>query len=744
MRSLARLFAVLSLIIASLFLAPVATAQEPQTTLRPFAQLHILSFRLEAVRYENTDSPSPSVIIYGVVQNNANMPYALRADTFRGTQLTSGSSVFTSAGYTFANGMRPGQEGSFSNLNLGPGVGRLIAFRYRLRGPLRPDGYMWTLRNQTESGSGTSNQAIPGPVLPKPLPASQLPTPPAVALRSEKSVAGDGSFVALGPWRIRLDEVAYGNGGPGRNTGLTTVMATLQNTFDTDRVLTRASLSSRIMQSSGESTLSGANWANNSTTWTQLVVRPGESVALQLTHYLPDAPAQHRARHWTLAIAEHAGTPRSVTLNLPQPDKGPYPDTSRPPIAQLPPPPASPPSPPPPPPSEPNPPPTTPSPPQPQPTYDAPAAPTPNPGAEQAMRALEGEWTFGTQGTITLRYEGGLLVGQLRGNGLNGHVDAVKLTIDAQGKLTGTVQRPMQPPWQMWMTAVWTASADGQRLQGQNSPVHMPNAPPANIDARRKAATPPPTTTPGPTTPQPPAPSADLSRFTGEFSTSRGDRLTFSTEGGQLIGRAVGENRQAKETLTLAPSGAGRFTGQWREMTMNGLEAGQVSLSFLESGDGFSGDVRWTAGPMGPPIQYTGSRRGPADAAPSAASTAAGAGGFQSTAYLDMKVDRVTRSAEGIRVLLTTRNAEDVRKGIGHDTQDYSIMGSNGVEYRSDGNLYSHEGPMLNTTVWMAKDAQAPVAYQFRNVPAGVTATRMILRERYGDRRTTTLTLPAA
>jgi len=127
---------------------------------------------------------------------------------------------------------------------------------------------------------------------------------------------------------------------------------------------------------------------------------------------------------------------------------------------------------------------------------------------------------------------------------------------------------------------------------------------------------------------------------------------------------------------------------------------------------------------------------------PTSTPTASGADGFKPTAYLEMKVDRVSRNGSGIQVSLTGRSTDDVRRGVGHDIQDYAIVGSNGVEYRSDGNVYSPDGRILNHTIWMAKDAEAQVSYMFRGIPANVTAARLILRERYGDRRTTTFDLP--
>lgn len=673
-----------------------------------------LNYRLEAVRYEDAASNS-SVTLY--VRLTAPKAFVVRSNTFAQSVLRDGTTVMTAPRVSWPTGLNRGQEGAFRARELAPGQSALIAVRFQLAGPPKPTSYVldWRILDPNH-GAGTVREPIPGYIAPRTLSSSVIPALPTAP--PGEGLAGDGSFVDIGGWRVRVDRVAHRAINESSIDGgtITDVYATVQNIYGVSVPFKGKAFSAQMVEEDGDTTPASVIEVSGLQTSQQTyTAQPTQIFHIKFSHYIGGRGNQSQLDRWTIRYQQDWQKNAEMTLPF---DRYRRPEDKVPET-----PPTSPPAPPPPPPTS----------PPPQPTYDAPPAPTPNPGAEQALRALAGDWAVGAQGTMTLRYEAGLLVGELWSNGPNGQADAVKLTLNAEGKLVGTVQRAVQPPWHTWTTAIWTTSPDGQRLQGQNKSVHMPNTPPTNIDATRKAAPPPATPTPQAPTPQPPAPSADLSRFTGEYTTSRGHRLTVSVAGDRLTGRAVDEYGQAQETVTLDPNGGSRFTGRWRQMTMNGLEAGQINLTFSETGDTFNGDVQWTAGPMGPAIAYTGSRSRRDEAAhgeQGPSGSTAGSGGFQSTAYLDMKVDRVTRSAQGLRILLTARNSEDVRKGIGHDTQDYSVIGSDGAEYRSDGNIYTHEGRLMQNTVWMARHAQGAVAYQFP-LPPEVTATQLVLRERY-------------
>gem|GEM_PF-5693470 len=118
------------------------------------------------------------------------------------------------------------------------------------------------------------------------------------------------------------------------------------------------------------------------------------------------------------------------------------------------------------------------------------------------------------------------------------------------------------------------------------------------------------------------------------------------------------------------------------------------------------------------------------------ASAASAAGGFQKTAYMDIKADSVTaRKTGGVDVTVTVRNKLGRRLGMQHDWQDYWVVGSDGLEYRTDGNHYGASGSdVLRTTVWLENDGEAKRTHVFPKVPFGVTATRLIIRE-YGKEK---------
>lgn len=247
--------------------------------------------------------------------------------------------------------------------------------------------------------------------------------------------------------------------------------------------------------------------------------------------------------------------------------------------------------------------------------------------------------------------------------------------------------------------------------------------------------TPPPTPAPAPAPAPVPAPvlvqpTADLSRYAGTYVSSRDTKLTLTVTGDALSGRARGENGVERELLTLRPVGDGRFEGQWREMTLNGAEMGTARLGFDASAAAFSGTVEFTAGPMGPPVAYSGRReRGAtAAAAPPPTQTATVGGGFRPTRYLDLRVDRTGRTTRGIEVALTARNGSPDRKGIQYEPQRLSLVDSNGREHGTDGNYYGANGELLHETVWLNGEQEGAVTYVFPYVPQDATPVRLIVR----------------
>ncbi|MCX8476263.1 MAG: hypothetical protein MT490_10755 [Sphingomonas sp.] len=126
-----------------------------------------------------------------------------------------------------------------------------------------------------------------------------------------------------------------------------------------------------------------------------------------------------------------------------------------------------------------------------------------------------------------------------------------------------------------------------------------------------------------------------------------------------------------------------------------------------------------------------------AKAAPEIPATAAvTTGDFQKTAYMDVKLDRAGRSKlGGAEVTLTLRNMIGRRLGMQNDWQTYSLLASDGVEYRADGNHYGTSGSdTLASTVWLENENEAKRTWVFLKVPPTVTPVRLIVRE-YGKEK---------
>ncbi len=460
---------------------------------------------------------------------------------------------------------------------------------------------------------------LPLPRLPAPAatpsPADQPPagpalsTPPIRPFRESGVQAFPGSpdFRQMGQWRVRIDRIVYGSANPrdGHGTGLTVIEATLQNTTNAPLKLRSAWIRGVVTEEGGRTTANGydarvAFGGRNYLGQDEITVPSGEYVEIDLASYLVDAAAQRLARQWTLTLSPPGVPPASFSLDLPRFTKADPPRNNTPPPAPAPPP----------------------APPPPPPALTPPADPAPNFPAEAAMRALEGDYVYNGSGRLNLRYQDGLLVGELRTD--QPAPDPVRLTLSPQGRLVGVMQRAGQSADTTWFAVDLTPSFDRTRLEGSAAYVHRPSNSPMPFSARREP-------------PPPPAPSP-------------------------------------------TPQG----------------------------------------GPGG----------------------VAGGGDYRPTAYLDMRIDRVGRTADGsVEVILAARNSSQERKGVQYDTQRFALIGSDGFEYGWDGNYYGQSGAEhLNETIWLQPQAQSRVTYVFPRVPADVTAARLILRE--NGAQTTVFELP--
>lgn len=256
-------------------------------------------------------------------------------------------------------------------------------------------------------------------------------------------------------------------------------------------------------------------------------------------------------------------------------------------------------------------------------------------------------------------------------------------------------------------------------------------------------------TAPAPAPPPAPAPAARpaarLQALAGRYATSRDTTLNLLVEGDALVGQAVSNGRPApREALRLQLMADGTLRGSMSEERNRGsLTWFDVILRFSPDASAFAGEARFTHAPDNPVESYTGRRIG--GAAPTAgakppAESSATAAGFTSTDYLDLRADGVSRRDGQVEVYLTVRNASGERRSLQQDPHRYVLVGSDGREFRNDGNWYSRSGAdHLQHTVWMTRDEQASSTHVFPGVPGSVAPARLLIRD--GDREVASFSL---
>jgi hypothetical protein len=188
-----------------------AIAQEAQSTPNvPAVRLDKVSVRPDWVRYENTASNRPSVIVYATIQNRMSSPILLMPSMFEAS-LLEGGHVYGASSYTFAVGTAAGQEGSFTAARtLAPNHFVTLAFRYQLQGRVSALPSTWAIKErQLPALLGKTSPEIRFSV-----PAYQPPlkTPPLPPLRNQglQTLRPPSSFLQLGPVRLRADQISYG------------------------------------------------------------------------------------------------------------------------------------------------------------------------------------------------------------------------------------------------------------------------------------------------------------------------------------------------------------------------------------------------------------------------------------------------------------------------------------------------------------------------------------------------------
>lgn len=119
---------------------------------------------------------------------------------------------------------------------------------------------------------------------------------------------------------------------------------------------------------------------------------------------------------------------------------------------------------------------------------------------------------------------------------------------------------------------------------------------------------------------------------------------------------------------------------------------------------------------------------------PAEATTTNVGGGFRNTGYLFTRLDAVRRGADGaVEVTFTMRNDQNVRRSIWNNDNTWTLIGSDGLSYKYDGNDYGRDGSEpRKTSTWLEKGDSNVITYVYRKVPAGVKPGRLVVRDYYG------------
>lgn len=241
------------------------------------------------------------------------------------------------------------------------------------------------------------------------------------------------------------------------------------------------------------------------------------------------------------------------------------------------------------------------------------------------------------------------------------------------------------------------------------------------------------TTTPTPT-PQVAVDTSALKAMEGVYRTSRRTLLTLKVENGKLVGTAVNDYvpKNTREEVTLTLMADGSLQGAWREFVGVQVQWVDLKIRFADDNNSFSGLASYTYSPLDPPFEYKGERIGDGGQG----GQAGGADGFVSGGYFAMRLDAVARQPakllmKPVEVMMTARNTQGGRRGIWYTETSFTLLGSDGLEYKPDGNSYGQSGAeRMTATVWLEKDEQGAVTYVFPQVLGTVKPVKLIGREK--------------
>jgi hypothetical protein len=220
---------------------------------------------------------------------------------------------------------------------------------------------------------------------------------------------------------------------------------------------------------------------------------------------------------------------------------------------------------------------------------------------------------------------------------------------------------------------------------------------------------------------------AALRALEGDWTYNGSGTLTLRYQDGLLVGE-VRTDQPTPDAVRLTMSPQGRLVGVMQRAGQSPRTTWhQVDLTVSFDRSRLEGGAAFAHVPTNSPAPFSAHRGAPAPTS----EPQGGTGEYRPTAFLDMRIERVGRTADGsVEVVLAARNSSEERQGVQHDPQRFTLVGSDGFEYGWDGNYYGQSGAEhLNATIYVQPRAQARVTYVFPRVPADVTPARLILRE---------------
>ncbi|NIJ20701.1 hypothetical protein FHS95_002393 [Sphingomonas naasensis] len=308
------------------WVATPALAQEAQHVAAPSYQgPKNMEVALSAVRYEDVATNSPSAIVYVLVRNNTTKSAPLTRDTFAGTALSVGASVYSSTSYTFPSGYDV--AGAFENRTLAGGTVVTIAFRFQLSGPVPTAPSTLTIHENPpvkllgKANIFTLSKSVPGYVG-APAPAPKLGTPPQLELGRDgyqSNRVSDSSFHQLGPLRVRADQIQYGRlPAGGANAEYIEVLATAQNTLAVPVLIHGSTISGIVVSEKGDNTRSDTvKFYKDGVVATSFRLNPGEWMYVTASYGFPNEAALRAARRLAISYSPSDQAGGTFAIDVP-------------------------------------------------------------------------------------------------------------------------------------------------------------------------------------------------------------------------------------------------------------------------------------------------------------------------------------------------------------------------------------------------------------------------------------------